>query len=128
MRNPLAPIRNAVAVLRSKGASPADIEWCRELIDRQVEHMGRLMDDLFDVPRIACDKLELRTEKITLASVIDRAIETSLPHVESASQKLNVSLISEPVWIDADSVRISQVFSNLLNNAVKYTPRVARSC
>ncbi|HWO43612.1 MAG TPA: ATP-binding protein, partial [Candidatus Eisenbacteria bacterium] len=122
LRNPLAPIRNAVGVLRSKHATQSDIEWCRDLIDRQVGQMARLMDDLFDVARIARDRLELRRERMVLADALEKALEISRPYLESQGHDLVRELAPEAIWIEADPARISQVFSNLLNNAAKYTP------
>jgi len=120
LRNPLAPILNAVEILRRHGSSDEQREWCREVIYRQVKQMSRLMDDLLDVARIARDKLELRKERVELANVIEAAIETSRPQIEAAGQKLTVTLPPERIWLDADPTRLAQVFSNLLNNAAKY--------
>ena len=122
LRNPLAPIRNAVAILDRHGELPPPLEWSRGVIERQVEQMARLIDDLLDIARISSGKLLLRRRPVTLASVIELALETSRPHIESARHRLAVRLDADDVWIDADATRLAQVFANLLNNACKYTP------
>jgi PAS domain S-box-containing protein len=121
LRNPLAPIRNAVEVLKAKGTPDPELTWCREVIERQVGQMARLLDDLLDVSRITRNKLELRKERVTLATVLESAVETSRPVIDGGGHELTVSLPSEPVYLDADPVRLAQVFANLLNNAAKYT-------
>jgi PAS domain S-box-containing protein len=118
LRNPLAPIRNAVHLL-GQPFGPEAASRARELIDRQVSHMVRLIDDLLDIGRISSGKLELRRERVALTTVIEQAIETALPHMHGRS--FNDSLPAEPIYLDADPVRIAQLFSNLLNNACKYT-------
>jgi PAS domain S-box-containing protein len=126
LRNPLAPIRHAVEVLKAKGTPDPDLSWCREVIERQVGQMARLLDDLLDVSRITRNKLELRKERVALATVLDSAVETSRPVIDGGGHELTVSLPSEPVYLDADPVRLAQVFANLLNNAAKYTDRGGR--
>ena len=121
LRNPLAPIRNAVQVLKMKGPSEPDLMWSRDVIDRQVGQMARLLDDLLDVSRITRNKLELRKGRVTLAEVIENAVETSRPLIDAGSHQLAIALPSEPVYLDADPMRLAQVFANLLNNAAKYT-------
>jgi PAS domain S-box-containing protein len=123
MRNPLAPIRNSVAVLKMTSPANAEQQSLHEVIDRQVEHMARLLDDLFDANRISTGKFELRKKRVSLQAILDAALETSRPLIEAAGHELTVSLPSEPVYIDADLVRLAQVFGNLLNNAAKYTDR-----
>jgi PAS domain S-box-containing protein len=123
LRNPLAPIRNAVAVLSHKGPPDAELVWSREVIARQVRHMSRLLDDLLDVARISRDRLELRRERVTLAEVVASAIETSRPLIEAAEQALAITLPETAVPLDADPMRLAQVFANLLTNASKYTDR-----
>jgi CheY-like chemotaxis protein/two-component sensor histidine kinase len=122
LRNPLAPIRNAVAILGRHGELAPELEWSRGVIDRQVEHMARLIDDLLDVARISSGKLLLRRRAATLASLIEAALETSRPHIEAARHRLSVRLAAGDAWLDADRTRLAQVFANLLNNAAKYTP------
>jgi CheY-like chemotaxis protein len=121
LRNPLAPIRNAAQVLKVKELADPDLKWGWEVIDRQVQQMARLLEDLLDVSRISHDKLYLRRERIEVAAVIRSAVETSRPLIDSGGQEFTVSLPSEPVYVDGDPVRLAQVFSNLLNNAAKYT-------
>jgi signal transduction histidine kinase len=121
LRNPLAPIRNAVEILRS--GDDALRERARKLIGRQVEHLARLVDDLLDVSRITQRKVALQRSVVALGSVIDSAVEVARPFIASQSQELRVSVPPEPVWIQADAVRLSQVVGNLLHNAAKFTPR-----
>ena len=121
LRNPLAPIRNAVQILSLKGPLDSTLQMARDMIDRQVSHMVRLIDDLMDVSRITQGKLELRKEQVDLAAIVDKALETSRPLVEAAGHTLNVALPAEPIPLEADPMRLAQVFSNLLNNASKYT-------
>lgn len=119
LRNPLAPIVSAVEVLRLEPQGP-EADAARALIQRQVAHMVRLIDDLLDVSRITRGRLVLRRQRVALADVIEQAVEGCRPHVESASQALLVSLPPEPLYLDADPLRLAQVFLNLLNNASKY--------
>lgn len=121
LRNPLAPIRNSLQFLRLAGNDQAASEQAADIIDRQVNHLVRLVDDLLEVSRITRGKIELRKERVDLASIIGSAVETSRPLIEAARHRLEVSLPSEPAMLDADTVRVSQVISNLLNNAAKYT-------
>jgi signal transduction histidine kinase len=120
LRNPLAPIRNSVNVLRlSQSSHPAREVW--DMMDRQINHMVRLVDDLMEVSRITHGTIELRKEPLDLAGVIAAAIETTRPFIDSAKHELKVILPPRPVLVEGDSVRLAQVFSNLLNNAIKYT-------
>lgn len=121
LRNPLAPIRNAVRVLHIKGPPDPQLQWARDVIDRQVAQMARLLDDLLDISRITRNKLELRRQKVDLATVVQLALETSRPLIEAAGHRLDVLLPDSPVPLDADPTRLAQVFSNLLNNAAKYS-------
>jgi two-component system CheB/CheR fusion protein len=121
LRNPLAPILTAAAILRTEGLPESKIEWCRDVIQRQVRQMVRLMDDLLDVGRIAHGKIILRKERASLTDVINSAIETSRAGIDDQRQELTVTLPSEDLLLEADPTRLSQVFSNLLNNAAKYT-------
>jgi signal transduction histidine kinase len=126
LRNPLAPIRNAVQILKAKGPPTPELEWARGVIDRQAELMGRLLDDLLDVSRVSLKKVELRTEPVELAAVCEAALETSRPVIEAGRHELSVSLPAEPVLLEADPLRLAQVLSNLLNNAAKYTEEGGR--
>ncbi len=121
LRNPLAPIRNAVQILRAKGPADASLMRIRDIIDRQVQQMARLLEDLLDVSRISRSKLELRREVLDVAAVIDTAVETSRPLMEAAPHELAVDVPRATLWVEGDPVRLAQVFANLLNNAAKYT-------
>jgi two-component system CheB/CheR fusion protein len=123
LRNPLAPIRNAVRILQARGPRDADLERNRAVIDRQVAHMARLLEDLLDVSRITRGKLELRRDLVPLAHVIDAALETSRPAIEAGAHALRVAMPPGSLLVDADPVRLAQVFGNLLTNAAKYTER-----
>jgi signal transduction histidine kinase/CheY-like chemotaxis protein/PAS domain-containing protein len=130
LRNPLAPMRNALALMRMSGAHDsgalprqggATADRPREIIERQLHHLIRLVDDLLDVSRITHGTIPLRRVAIDLAAVIRQAIETSRPCAEERGHTLSVGLPNEPIYLDADPVRLAQVFNNLLNNACKYT-------
>ncbi|MPZ43114.1 MAG: response regulator [Betaproteobacteria bacterium] len=123
LRNPLAPIVTCFQLLRRYGGGDAAQERAHEVIDRQVRHMTRLLDDLLDVARITNDKVQLRKQRLTLASVIEAAVEATRPAIDRAGHKLSVAIPQEPLYIDGDAVRLAQVFANLLNNAAKYTNR-----
>jgi PAS domain S-box-containing protein len=126
LRNPLAPIRNAVQILKVKGPPDPELKWGREVIDRQVQVMARLLEDLLDVSRISRNRLELRKERVELVTVVEAALETSRPVIEAGSHELTVALPPEPIPLEADPVRLAQVFTNLLNNAAKYTEEGGR--
>jgi signal transduction histidine kinase len=121
LRNPLAPIRSAVEVMRSKGLNDPSLEWARDVINRQAGNMARLVDELLDVSRIATGKLVLRREPTQLQTIIARAIESSRNLIEANQHRLEVVLPDDPVRLEVDEIRLIQVFSNLLNNAAKYT-------
>ena len=123
LRNPLAPLRNAVQILKTKGSADPEVEWSREVIDRQIRHMARLLDDLLDVSRINRGKLELRKQRIELTRVVENVLEIGRPLIEKSGLGLTVRLPQGPVLLEGDPVRLTQVFSNLLNNAAKYTER-----
>ena len=122
LRNPLAPIRIAAQLVGRSAASPSDIETPREILNRQVAHLARLLDDLLDVSRITRGKIELRKEWVDLATVVATALEASRPLVEEHGHQLAVSVPQDPVALEADPVRLAQVITNLVNNAAKYTP------
>jgi signal transduction histidine kinase len=126
LRNPLAPVRNAVQLLRMKAPDAARLDWASALIDRQVTSMSRLIDDLMDVSRINQGRIELRTECIELVPVLQEAIETTRPLIDEAGHELNLSLPQQPVLVMGDRTRLAQAFMNLLNNAAKYTDRGGR--
>ena len=121
LRNPLAPIRNAVQVLKAQSAANPTLDLCRKIIDRQVSHMALLLDDLLDVARIKQDKIVLKMDRFDFSEIIDSAIETVHPLIESRKQELAVSRPDIPMWVQGDRVRLTQALSNLLNNAAKYT-------
>ena len=126
LRNPLAPLSTALSLLARKRPSPEESEKYYELMRRQVDHMVRLVNDLMEVSRITRGKIELQMRPVLLDAVIDDAIELSRPLVERAGHTLSVEMGGEPLVIRGDAVRLTQVFSNLLNNAAKYTPSGGR--
>lgn len=121
LRNPLAPIRNAVDILRRRGLDDPQLEWCRSVIQRQVTQMTHLLEDLLDVSRVTRNKIELRRERVALERVIDEALETTQPLIRAQPHALRVDLPPEPVVVFGDPTRLTQVLANLLNNAAKYT-------
>jgi len=122
LRNPLAPIRMAVALLGNERAADHDRSWALGVVERQVGNMARLIEDLLDMARITSGKLLMRKERVLLATVIDAALETSRPAIEAARHRLVTSLPPAPVVLHADPTRLAQVLANLLNNSAKYTP------
>ena len=126
LRNPLAPIRNAVELVRRIAPSDPRLIWARDVVDRQVTHMAQLVDELLDVSRITQGKITLRKETIELDAVLKHAVETVKPLIEARGHVLERNLPSSPVWMTADFARLAQVVSNLLNNAAKYTPEGGR--
>ena len=121
LRNPLAPIRSSLDVMKLGQAQPAELVKAREVMERQVRHLCRLVDDLMDISRITRGKISLRKQWVDLASVVEDALETSGPLLDKAGADLRVSLPPERVWIFADPTRLAQVLSNLLNNAARFT-------
>ncbi|MGH7287549.1 MAG: hybrid sensor histidine kinase/response regulator, partial [Myxococcota bacterium] len=121
LRNPLAPIRNSVHILRATSRGEPVVEHVGEVIERQVNQMVRLVDDLLEVSRITRGTIDLRREQVDLAGTLASAVETSMPLIEQSGQRLDVALPAEPLTVEGDSVRLTQVFANLLNNAAKYT-------
>ncbi|MDM9644800.1 response regulator [Rhizobium sp. S163] len=121
LRNPLAPLRHGLDLLRMNPDSKSAGE-VKEMMDRQLVHLVRLIDDLLDVSRVSQGKIELRRNKIRIDEVFRSAIEASRPTIDAASHSFASHVPDEPIWIEADETRISQVVSNLLNNAAKYTP------
>jgi CheY-like chemotaxis protein len=121
LRNPLAPIASALDILKQPGVDDTTAAQAREVADRQLKHLTRLVDDLLDVSRIMRGKIELRREKVELAAIVARAVETARPLIDGARHSLTVSLPDEPVWLEADLVRLAQAVGNLLCNAAKYT-------
>jgi PAS domain S-box-containing protein len=121
LRNPLAPIRNSLQILRMTSARDSEAARIGEMMERQVNHMVRLVDDLMEVSRITRGKIGLRKEPVAIAAIIEGAVETSRPLIEARGHRLELEVASEPLAIEGDPVRLTQVVANLLNNAAKYT-------
>jgi signal transduction histidine kinase/ActR/RegA family two-component response regulator len=121
LRNPLAPIRNALQIMQNPDVPDYTVKWAREVIDRQVNRLTRIVDDLLDVSRIVYGKINLHETPLEIATLINQAVEGSLPFLEERHQKLSVRISEETLWVKGDLVRLEQVISNLLNNAAKYS-------
>jgi PAS domain S-box-containing protein len=121
LRNPLAPIRNSLEVMKRSGENPAVMENSRAMIERQMSQMVRLVDDLIDVSRISRNQLVLQRERVPLAGIVQHAVEACRPAIDAANHELVVELPAKPIHVQADSVRLVQVLGNLLTNACKYT-------
>ncbi|HEX6861341.1 MAG TPA: ATP-binding protein, partial [Thermoanaerobaculia bacterium] len=126
LRNPLAAIHNAVQILALHGHDPGQTGRTRELIDRLLHQLVRLVDDLLDLSRVTRGKIRLRRAPVNLAQVVSTAVETSRPLIEARGHQLTVALPEPPLQVDADATRLAQVLSNLLNNAAKYTRTAGR--
>jgi signal transduction histidine kinase len=122
LRNPLAPIRNGLQILRLAEDDKAAAAMARTIMERQLEQMVRLIDDLLDLSRIVNGKVELRKKQIDLASAVQDAVEASGPLIQASDHELTVSVPPKPVYVEADRARLAQVFANLLNNSAKFTP------
>lgn len=125
LRNPLAPISNGLQLLR-RASDPRTHDKARDMMERQVKHMVHLVDDLLDIARISSNKVELRRERLDLATVLAGAVETSMPLISAAGHTLDVHMPDEPLQVVGDPTRLAQIVSNLLNNAAKYTPHGGR--
>jgi PAS domain S-box-containing protein len=123
LRNPLAPLRNALEILRVKEADREGVSRVRETMEQQVTHLARLVDDLLEVSRITRGKIELRRERVELKEIVQSAVEMSRPLIDASRNELSIKLPHRPVYVEADSVRLIQIIANLVNNAVKYTER-----
>ena len=121
LRNPLAPLRTAVDLLRANPAMHPQAQWINDVVDRQVRLMSRLVDDLLDMSRITSGKIELRRAPVALATAIEEGVQSSHAALARGGHRLRMNLPPEPLVLDADLVRLAQVFSNLIHNAVKYS-------
>ncbi len=121
LRNPLAPIRNALQIIRQAEGNGETVKFASEVMGRQLDHMVRLVDDLLDLSRISQGRIELRQERVELSQVLHHAIETIRPSIDQAGHKLALTLTSQPVYLHADPTRLAQVFGNLLSNSCKYS-------
>ncbi len=126
LRNPLAPIRNSLHILRLRARGDTVLEQTSEMMARQVDHMVRLVDDLLDVSRITRGKIELQREVVDASTIVNRAVEASRPAIESSRHSLIVQFANHPLPVDVDLTRMVQVVTNLLNNAAKFTPESGR--
>lgn len=126
LRSPLAPIRTGLELIRRAGDQPDVVGRVHAMMDRQLLHLVRLVDDLMDVSRITLGRIELRKAPVDLLTVVDSAVETSRPLIDEMAHQLEMELPAAPVVVEADLTRLAQVFSNLLNNAARYTPRGGR--
>jgi len=123
LRNPLAPVRSALALMRRSGNEATIVDKATDVMHRQVAQMARLVDDLLDISRVGQNKLSIRRVPVDLASVIDHAVEASTPLLDTAGLRYEVRLPDSPIYVDADAARLAQVIGNVLNNAAKFTPR-----
>jgi CheY-like chemotaxis protein len=126
LRNPLAPIRNSLRMLGMKRCDVAAADAAHAMIERQVDHIVRLVDDLMEVSRITRGKIDLRKEHVPLQSIVANAVELASPIIEAAGHRLDIDVPDEPIVVHADPLRIAQTIGNLLNNAAKYTDRNGR--
>ena len=122
LRNPLAPMRNVLEVLRLAQLDDPQLRWARDVLGRQVGHMTHLVDDLTEVSRITRGRLELRRTSVELAPVVDAALHSVAELAVQSGHKVHVEQWPQPIWLDADATRLAQMIANLLTNAVKYTP------
>lgn len=123
LRNPLAPIRNAVEIQKLANTEPSHLAWCNEIIDRQVTHLTRLVDDLLDVSRISRGLVELKKEPLEIRDFVLPALESSQPLIDARRHQFAMTLPTESVWVEGDRIRLTQIVSNLINNAAKYTDK-----
>jgi CheY-like chemotaxis protein len=123
LRNPLMPLLNGIDILRLHGPRQLEIQKVQDMMNRQVNHLVRLVDDLLDISRITRDKIQLQIEPVEVAAIVDRAIEVSRPLLDACGHDLTIAMPPQPLWVNADPIRLAQVLSNLLNNAAKYTEK-----
>jgi signal transduction histidine kinase len=121
LRNPLVPIRNALEIMRLSGNKPAVVESSRAMIERQIKQMVRLIDDLLDMARMSRGTIQLKKERVEVSRIVTAAVESCRPLIDGAGHALTVSLPDEPVSLDADPTRLTQILINLLGNSAKYT-------
>jgi signal transduction histidine kinase len=126
LRNPLAPIANAVAILQLAPIESEQVRMCRDVIGRQVRQLTRLVDDLLDIGRITAGKIHLELAPVEVGGVLREAVEALQPAAAARKQSLELDLAGAPAWVDGDGARLLQVCQNLLNNAVKFTPSGGR--
>jgi signal transduction histidine kinase len=121
LRNPLAPMRNAIEIIKKRDAADPATQWAANVLERQVRQLSRLVDDLLEMSRFSTGRIELRRERIQLHDVVNHAVESSRPAIERGRHELHLELPHDPIELDADGLRLAQVLSNLLNNAARYT-------
>ena len=122
LRNPLAPIANAASLLRGKALPQDRIDWIASMVGRQTAQMARLLDGLLDVTRISRGKIELHRAPVELGRLLRDTLQTSMPLIEAGRHEVALDLCTDPLWVDGDALRLTQVTANLINNAAKYTP------
>jgi PAS domain S-box-containing protein len=122
LRNPLSPIRNATEILRLRGDASPELQWALDVIDRQMQHMTRLVDDLLDISRITMNRLQLRKDRVEIGEILQDAVDSCKAHFEEFEHRLSVT-VEPSIVVDADRERLAQVVANLLHNAAKYTER-----
>jgi len=121
LRNPLAPIRNAITIMQKMGPEQSELKWCRDVIERQTEHLARLVDDLLDVSRVSRGRIQIEKRPLDLAAAVRQAIEICRPLIDARRHELHLSFPPAPLFVEGDLTRLTQVVANLINNAVKYT-------
>ncbi len=121
LRNPLVPIRNALEIMRLASNAPAVVESSRTLIERQIKQMVRLIDDFLDVARLSRGTIQLKRERVEASSIVASALESCRPFIDRAGHRLTLSIPIEPIVLNADPTRLTQVLVNLLDNAARYT-------
>ena len=121
LRNPLAPIRNAVEIMRRSAVTDSQLAWSRDVVERQVKHLTRLVDDLLDVSRITRGNINLSREPVAITTVVARAIETTQPLITELRHQLTLDVQDDSLEVEGDLTRLTQVLGNLINNAAKYT-------